>query len=133
MCSDDIIPRDRRLFTAYLGSWRDKNDPDQGQSFYTFGYIDQDVVNSTGQEIYWVDILDITSRNGFWKFPSTSAKVNGHVIELSNNTAIADTGTTLALVSDRVCRAVYDAIPGAFENDRIGVSRLSLYSSACRY
>ena len=32
---------------------------------------------------------------------------------LSGNTAIADTGTTLALVSDEVCDALYKAIPGA--------------------
>jgi len=45
-------------------------------------------------------------------FPSTSATVNGKSIALSSNTAIADTGTTLALVSDEVCAAIYKAIPG---------------------
>lgn len=46
-------------------------------------------------------------------FDSTSATVNGKSIALSGNTAIADTGTTLALVSDSVCKAIYAAIPGA--------------------
>ena len=46
-------------------------------------------------------------------FDSTSAKVNGKAIQLSGNKAIADTGTTLLLTSDKVCEAVYGAIPGA--------------------
>ncbi len=41
MIAQDDIPSTAELFTAYLGSWRDTNDPDKGQSFYTFGYIDQ--------------------------------------------------------------------------------------------
>lgn len=45
-------------------------------------------------------------------FPSTSTTVNGQTITQSSNTAIADTGTTLALVSDEVCAAIYKAIPG---------------------
>ncbi|KAL9131360.1 MAG: hypothetical protein Q9217_000687 [Psora testacea] len=36
----------------------------------------------------------------------------GKTIARSGNTAIADTGTTLALVDDTVCQAVYDAIRG---------------------
>ncbi|KAH7190833.1 hypothetical protein DER44DRAFT_735428, partial [Fusarium oxysporum] len=32
------------------------------------------------------------------------------------NKAIADTGTTLVLVSDEVCEALYNAIPGAHYN-----------------
>jgi len=27
------------LFTAYLGSWRDSDEADKGESFYTFGFI----------------------------------------------------------------------------------------------
>lgn len=46
-------------------------------------------------------------------FDSTSATVNGKTVEQSGNTAIADTGTTLALVSDATCKAIYDAIPGS--------------------
>lgn len=57
--------------------------------------------------------MDIDNSEGFWQFPSTSATVNGKTITLSDNTAIADTGTTLALVSDEVVDALYAAIPGA--------------------
>jgi hypothetical protein len=41
MIAQSDIPADMELFTAYLGSWRDVGEPDKGQSFYTFGYIDQ--------------------------------------------------------------------------------------------
>jgi hypothetical protein len=39
--------------------------------------------------------------------------VNGKVFETNGNTAIADTGTTLALIDDKICEAIYSAIPGA--------------------
>ena len=45
MISQDDIPKDTELFTANLGSWRDANDPDKGQSFYTFGFLDQDTIS----------------------------------------------------------------------------------------
>ena len=45
-------------------------------------------------------------------FNSTSAVVNGQTVDRSGNTAIADTGTTLALVDDATCQAIYNAIPG---------------------
>jgi hypothetical protein len=46
-------------------------------------------------------------------FDSASASVNGKTITRSGNTAIADTGTTLALVDDATCKAIYAAIPGS--------------------
>lgn len=39
--------------------------------------------------------------------------MNGKTISQTGNTAIADTGTTLALVADATCKAIYDAIPGS--------------------
>lgn len=39
--------------------------------------------------------------------------LKGKIINLSGNKAIADTGTTLVLVSDEVCEALYNAIPEA--------------------
>ena len=93
-----------------MGSWRDVNDPDKGDSFYTFGYIDQDTVTASGQEIAYTPV---DNSQGFWMFDSTSATVNGKTIDQSGNTAIADTGTTLALVSDATCQAIYAAIPNS--------------------
>lgn len=104
------IPTSSQVFTAKLGSWRDANEPDKGLGFYTFGYIDQDTVSASNQAISYTPI---SSANGFWQFPSTKTTVNGKAVASSRNTAIADTGTTLALVSDAVCKAVYGAIPGA--------------------
>ena len=46
-------------------------------------------------------------------FDSSNTTVNGRQVGAAGNKAIADTGTTLALVSDDVCKAIYAAIPGA--------------------
>jgi len=110
MITQQDIPSTAELFTVNLGSWRDAQDPDKGASFYTFGYIDQDVVSASGQEISYTPV---DNSQGFWQFSSTSATVNGTTVDQSGNTAIADTGTTLALVADATCKAIYDAIPGA--------------------
>lgn len=83
------IPKSAELFTVYLGSWRDTNDADKGESFYTFGYIDQPTITATKSEVYYTPI---DNSQGFWSFDSTSASVNGTTIQRSGNTAIADTG-----------------------------------------
>lgn len=111
MITQDDIPQDQELFTAHLGSWRDANAPDKGISFYTFGYIDQDVLNDANvTEPYYTPV---DNSQGFWQFASASATVNGTNIDRSGNTAIADTGTTLALVDDNTCKQIYAAIPGS--------------------
>lgn len=110
MITEQDIPESAELFTVNLGSWRDANEPDGGKSFYTFGYIDQATVEASGQEIAYTPI---DNSQGFWMFNSTSATVNGTTVDQSGNTAIADTGTTLALVADATCEAIYKAIPGA--------------------
>jgi len=110
MITQDDIPKTAELFTAKLGSWRDTADPDQGDSFYTFGFIDQDTVTASGQEVSYTPV---DNSQGFWMFESTSATVNGKTITQTGNTAIADTGTTLALVADSTCEAIYAAIPGS--------------------
>ena len=119
MIAQSDIPADQELFTAYLGSYKDANDPDKGESFYTFGYIDQDVLKTAGvTEPYYTPV---DNSQGFWMFNSTSATVNGKTVDQSGNTAIADTGTTLALVSDATCKAIYDAIPGStYDNTQQG-------------
>jgi hypothetical protein len=110
MIAQDDIPANMELFTAYLGSWRDAAEPDKGQSFYTFGYIDQDTVAATGQQIAYTPV---DNSQGFWMFNSPSYSVNGQSTTQSGNKAIADTGTTLMLCSDTFVEAVYNAIPGA--------------------
>ena len=111
MISQEDIPKSAELFTAKLGSWRDADEPDKGESFYTFGFIDQDTVTASGEDIYYTPV---DNSQGFWMFDSSSATVNGQSISRAGNKAIADTGTTLALVDDSTCKAIYDAIEGAF-------------------
>ncbi|OAA73044.1 Peptidase A1 [Akanthomyces lecanii RCEF 1005] len=107
MMTQGDIPKESQLFTSAFYSERDSNGP---ESFYTFGYVDNDLVKASGKDIAWTKI---DSSQGFWMFPSPSASIAGKAMTLSGNTAIADTGTTLALVSDEVCDALYKAIPGA--------------------
>ena len=104
MMAQKDIPQDAQLFTSAFFSDRDQN-PD---SFYTFGFIDQDLVGDN--EIHWTRI---DKSQGFWQFPSTTYSVNGQSYTQTGNTAIADTGTTLALISDAACEALYKQIPGA--------------------
>lgn len=111
MISQSHIPKSASLFTAKLGSWRDANEPDKGESFYTFGFVDQDTVKASGEELYYTPI---DKSRGWWMFDSASATVNGKSISRAGNKAIADTGTTLALVDDATCQAIYDAIDGAY-------------------
>lgn len=56
MISQVSIPSESELFTCYLGGWKDAGDPDGGRSFYTFGFIDQDTVKATGQDIFYTPI-----------------------------------------------------------------------------
>ncbi|KAK3326389.1 aspartyl proteinase [Apodospora peruviana] len=106
MIKQDDIPKGAELFTSAFSSSRDT----QGESFYTFGWIDQELVKASGEEIAWTEI---DNSQGFWMFPSESASINGDTLTASGNKAIADTGTTLALVSDEVCDALYKQIKGA--------------------
>ena len=106
MISQDDIPKDAELFTTAFYSTRDKDE----KSFYTFGWIDHDLVKASGEEIAWTEI---DNSEGFWLFKSESASVNGDKVSVSGNKAIADTGTTLALVSDEVCKALYKQIKGS--------------------
>ncbi|PYH88480.1 acid protease [Aspergillus ellipticus CBS 707.79] len=112
MILQDDIPKSAELFTAKLDTWRDTDE----ESFYTFGYIDQDLVTTAGEEVYYTPV---DNSEGFWLFNSTSATVNGKTITRSGNTAIADTGTTLALVDDETCQAIYDAIEGAYYDEEM--------------
>ncbi|KAI6089858.1 aspartic endopeptidase [Hypoxylon rubiginosum] len=106
MIKQEDIPKESELFTSAFYSTRDKDN----ESFYTFGFIDQDLVKKSGQDIHWTDI---DNSQGFWAVSSESCTVNGEKIDLNGNTAIADTGTTLALMSDEVVEKIYDQIPGA--------------------
>lgn len=119
MILQSAIPSSAEVFTAYLGSYKDVNDPDKGQSFYTFGSIDEDAVKASNSEIWYTPVNDA---NGFWQFTSSTYSVNGQVHQLSGGSAIADTGTTLALIPDSACKSIYAAIPKSQFSQQLGVS-----------
>ncbi|KAF7881595.1 uncharacterized protein EAF02_006283 [Botrytis sinoallii] len=87
------------LFAAYL--------PFNADGAYDFGYTDSS--KYTGS----ITHTPVDSRNGFWEFPSTSYKVGSTAHSLPGFTGIADTGTTLVLMSDAVNTAYYAQVSGA--------------------
>ncbi|KAI9710688.1 MAG: hypothetical protein M1820_002521 [Bogoriella megaspora] len=104
------------LFTAKLGSWRDADEADKGESFYTFGYIDNETLNGQVPSYTPVD-----NSQGFWQIDSATYSINGKSYKANTSTAIMDTGTTLALVDDATVAAIYKAIPGAkYDNNQQG-------------
>ncbi|KAH9448006.1 hypothetical protein MJO28_011555 [Puccinia striiformis f. sp. tritici] len=92
------------LFTVCL-----KHDTD-GKGFYSFGTICAEEAGVSEKDIAYTPI---DNKQGFWAFQSTKAMIGDEEIELSENVAIADTGTTLALVSEALTTALYSKIPGA--------------------
>jgi hypothetical protein len=51
--------------------------------------------------------------DSWWTYASETFTIDDEVITVAGNVAIPDTGTTLALVSDEVCKKIYGKIPGA--------------------
>ncbi|OQO06229.1 hypothetical protein B0A48_08817, partial [Cryoendolithus antarcticus] len=100
IAQDDIKPGEE-LFTAFLSQ-------PTADSFYTFGFIDQDSLGGQTPAYAPVD-----NSQGFWMFDSASANLNGETIARSGNKAIADTGTTLCLIDDETLAKIYGTIPGA--------------------
>ena len=104
------FPAKKQVFTAYLSSYRDAADRDH-KSFYTFGFIDKKALG--GQTIHYADV---DNSQGLWQFPSTTLSVGDRQIALFDNTAVADTASSLALIDDSVAGAIYAAIPGGIYN-----------------
>lgn len=100
-------PVEKQIFTAYLSSYKDAADRDH-RSFYTFGFIDQKALH--GQKIHYTDV---DNSQGLWQYQSTTATIGDRQVVRFDNTAVADTGTTLALIDDSICAAIYDQIPGS--------------------
>lgn len=102
------VPVSRQLFTAYLSSYRDANQP-FGKSFYTFGGINKKALG--GQTVHYTFV---DSSQGLWQFPSSTATITDREVSRFDNTAVADTGSSLALIDDALCDAIYSTIPGAY-------------------
>ena len=97
MVAQGDIPKDKELLTCFLGSYKDK-----GAAFYTFGEIDDRLVQ--GKEIVYTDV---DSSKGYWQFNCPSMNINGTQQALSTTDAIMDTGTTLLLIPRADCEKVY--------------------------
>ncbi|KAJ7633432.1 acid protease [Mycena polygramma] len=96
------------LFTVKL----DRGD---NAGFYSFGEIDTTVTTHP------ITYTPVDNSQGFWMVPSTSYTLNGKTIERAGNTAILDTGTTLALIDDDSVSKIYGAIEGAkFDSNQGG-------------
>lgn len=88
------------VLTASLGA--------NGEGEYEFGAVD--MTKCTGEITY----TPINTTSLLWQFDSTSYQINGTTYAKSNaEQAIADTGTSLLLVTDDVVRAYYGSIAGA--------------------
>lgn len=87
------------LFAAYL--------PLNKNGAYDFGFIDTS--KYTGSITY----APVDPSGGFWEFASTGYKVGSTTYSASGFTGIADTGTTLLLMSDAAVDNYYAVVSGA--------------------
>jgi hypothetical protein len=89
--------------------------PEEPNGFFTFGFIDSTLLGSNTPEYTPVD-----SEHGYWEFSSDFVIINGNRISRPLNTAFADTGTTLIMVSDDILPAIYEPLGGFFDVDTQG-------------
>ena len=97
MVAQGDISKEKELFTCFLDSYKD-----EGAAFYTFGEIDDTLIQ--GREIVYTDV---DSSNGFWQFKCPSMNLNGTQQALSITDAIMDSGTTLLLIPRADCEKIY--------------------------
>lgn len=81
---------------------------------YNFGFIDQAAF--TGAIAY----TPVDNSQGFWGFTSTGFQVGNGTFQPTSIAGIADTGTTLLLLSDDVVNAYYSQVAGAKEDANAG-------------
>lgn len=118
-----VKPKQQKTFFDNIASQLDepvmaaslKSDSSAGS--YQFGTIDS--TKFTGN----LANISIDNSNGFWQFNSAAFSVgdNGTMQAITQSpTAIADTGTTLMLVSPEVATAYYAQVQGAQLNNQVG-------------
>ncbi|KAJ6036661.1 aspergillopepsin A-like aspartic endopeptidase [Penicillium herquei] len=106
---DNVAPDlDEPVFTSRLRS--------DGVGEYGFGTIDHSLYSGTLANV------SVDSSNGYWQFNSTTFKVgDGHSWNISDTTtSIADTGTTLLLVSADVVSYYYGKVSGSTYSSKVG-------------
>ncbi|OKL64239.1 putative aspergillopepsin A-like aspartic endopeptidase [Talaromyces atroroseus] len=89
---------------------------DSSSGSYQFGTID--TAKFTGE----LANISVDNSNGFWQFDSAAFKIgDGDMQAITQSpTAIADTGTTLMLVSPEVAAAYYEQVQGAQDSESVG-------------
>ncbi|KAF2674758.1 acid protease [Microthyrium microscopicum] len=112
------------LFTAKLGTYAQTSDPTvNSTSFYTFGYIDQSIVQAHGP-LHYTPVVSNSSGTdkGFWTVSSTKILIDGTEYLRVNppNQSIMDTGTTLLIIDDMACERIYSKIAGAHVDPQNG-------------
>ncbi|KAJ5782606.1 Peptidase aspartic catalytic [Penicillium paradoxum] len=107
---ENVAPSlDEPVFTARLLS--------NGVGEYEFGTVDKSKYSGTMVNV------SVDASNGFWQFNSAQFAVGGGSFQPITKTtqAIADTGTSLMMVSPDVAEAYYDQVEGAiFANNANG-------------
>jgi len=96
---------DENVFTVALMR------PNEPQSFFTFGYIDKDLLGGA-RPVY----THVNTTGGHWEFASEYTIVNGQKICRQGNTATADTGTTLILLDPDVLPTIYKPLKGTLDS-----------------
>jgi len=83
---------------------------------YDFGYVNSSSYSGT------LNYTAVNPANGFWQFPTPSYTINGTTYQDSSSaSAIADTGTTLLLLSNTMAANYYSQVTGAvYSNDAAG-------------
>jgi hypothetical protein len=95
---------DENVFTIALTR------PNEPQSFFTFGYIDTELLGGA-TPVY----TDVDTSQGHWQFPSESIVVNGQRISRPGNAAIADTGTTRIRLDPEILPTIYEPLKGVLD------------------
>jgi len=81
---------------------------------YEFGNID--TASFTGE----LNVVPVDASQGFWQFDSSSATINNKKVQIQGGKAIADTGTSLMLVTDDLLTAYWENVEGATLNEEVG-------------
>ncbi|KIH92646.1 aspergillopepsin I [Sporothrix brasiliensis 5110] len=82
---------------------------------YEFGTIDSTQFNGT------MHFAAVNTSQGFWQFSSSKFAIGNGAVQTSGaGQAIADTGTTLLLASDKIVTAYYSSVTGAQNNQMAG-------------
>ena len=79
------------------------------EGFYTFGYIDDELVGNNT-----IQYTSVDTTHGFWGVTSPFVVINGFRIDTPEQNVIIDTGTTQILLPDELLPIIYEPLNGVF-------------------